>query len=293
MAALPIFTMSRICSLFLLSFALVAPARADLTMVLGAEGAGGATHQVHVREGKVSVANAFDKRVLVFDPSSPPAIVVDHRAKEVIRLDRDSLARAAAALLETRREYLAGLEDRLRDASKEEREKLRPVLDVLHRANDPAAATLPEALRFEPTGEEVVHLGKKVQVARVLEGEEQWGTARLGDRGTLEIEAPDYEALVRFQRYFESLTKGLPNDLRARFGQVGLVAPDGEILLAVKEGEGEEGEERFEMEVLAMDLLPVEEGWFAVPGNYAPGSLVPGEKTRNLQEKAPEKALEK
>ncbi len=265
-------------------FAFALPARADLTLVLGHPDGGGPSHQVHVKEGRVAVVNAFDKRVLVFDGADNSAVVVDHARKEVTGLSREALEKLVVSMVETRRQYLADLEKRLDELPKDEREKLRGVMDFLHLTTEPRGSVMPAQLRFEGTGDLVDRFGEPAERARVFREEQPWGTALLGDWAKYGISESDHAALMSVQAFFDEISRGMPSELRAQFGQVGLVAPDGRLLLEIrqderlieKNGEGEgaaEGEEPFRLEVMAMDGKPVESGWFEVPEDFTRMSL--------------------
>ena len=277
-------------------FLAVPPAQADLTLVLGQSAEEGPTHQVHVKNGKVSVANALDKKLLVFDSASDSAVVVDHAKKEVTELSRDALERLVASMVDTRRRYLAGLEEKLDELSQKDQDRLSEVMDWLHLSTEPRGSAAPKSLDFQKTGGQVEVLGKAGEKAVVIQSGEPWGSAVVADRETLGISDGDFSALREFQQWVEDTTRGLPGEVQAQFGQVQLVTPTGDLLLQIQETvkTAEGGETTgLNLEVLRMDGESVEDGWFAIPEDFTRMSLyaVPkpeagqAEKAENVSEK--------
>ena len=277
-------------------FLAVLPARADLTLVLGESAGEGPTHQVHVKTGKVSVANALDRKLLVFDAASDTAVVVDHARKEVTELSREALERLVASMVDTRKRYLAGLEERLDELSQKDQDRLREVMDWLHLSTEPRGSAAPAALEFQKTGGQVEFQGKAGKKAVVRQDGEPWGTAVTADRETLGISEEDFSALREFQQWVDDTTRGLPGEVQAQFGEVQLVTPAGELLLRIQEKAAsvESGDRPgLTQEVLRMDGEAVEDGWFAIPEDFTRMSLyaIPepdsgrAEKAGNVSEK--------
>ncbi len=256
----------------------------DVTLVYGAEPEGGGTpaptHQVHVREGQLSIANARDKRLLIFDASAGEARVVDHATRRVAVLDRSGLEKMAANLVETQRQVLADMENRLRNLPVEEREALRRVMDELHAASEPDAVRAPEPRSYEETGKTGEILGKPARETRIREGARPVGTGWVLNPGTLGIEEGDEETLRAFGAYFGELVKGLPNALQAQMGQLGMLTTEGMILgRVVAEEDGEETNDeqaatpRVLLELLKVDGGAVESGWFESPEGFEESAL--------------------
>lgn len=279
------------------------PLHADVTLVYGASPeAGGVpapTHQVHVRDGKLSIANARDKRLLIFDASTGEARVVDHAARRVAVLDRSGVEKMAAELVETQRQVLADMENRLRNLPSDEREALRRVMDELHAASAPDAVRAPPQRSFEDTGKVGKVLGKSARQSLIREGDRQVGTGWVLDPEALGIDEEDAKMLEAFEGFFEELTKGLTNALRAQWGQLGMLIPGGEILGRLvepgAEGARAGGDEapRVLLELLKVDAGEIEPGWFEIPESFSETALdrlsasgdeaVPGEE--NLSRK--------
>lgn len=256
----------------------------DVTLVYGASPEGGGdpapTHQVHVREGKLSIANAMDKRLLIFDASAGEARVVDHATRRVAVLDRLGLEKMAANLVETQRQVLADMENRLLNLPVEEREALRRVMDELHAANEPDAVRAPGPRSFEETGKSGDILGKPARETRIRDGARPVGTGWVLDPGTLGIGEGDEETLRAFGAYFAELVKGLPNALQAQLGQLGMLTTEGMILGRVVAAEDDEkpDDERAEaprilLELLKVDGGAVESGWFEAPEGFVESAL--------------------
>ncbi|MCB1231446.1 MAG: hypothetical protein KDN19_14335 [Verrucomicrobiae bacterium] len=255
---------------------------ADTTLVFGLAGsdgkAGAPSHQIHVKGGKVSVANAADKRLLVFDAAKESAMVVDHAAKQVTELNRDSVEFLTEGILEARRRFLSDLEDRLRSEPKEDRERLRDLMDRLHRATEEQGFPSRFDLTFELTGKSESRLGVSAGIAEVSEGNIKWGTAALADPEGLRISSEDLAALKSFQNFFDELTKGLPGNLRAQFGEVLILSPEDQIFMSIEKSATTANGEvatTFQMNLLHFDHDEVEDGWFEAPADFQRMSLYP------------------
>ena len=266
---------------------------ADATLVFGSTGEGKTqpSHQIHLKAGKVSIANANDKRLLVYDSATNTASVVDHGKKEVAELNRAAFEEMAAELIETQRLVLEEMEGKLRDLPKEKREELRRVMEVLHRSNDPDSAGKAGELRFETTGKTGEWLGKKVKRANVYLREKMWGTALIADGASIGLSAEDFSAALAFQRYFDSVTKGLPAAVGQLFGKSGIVTEDGQLIVKLdQEKSGDEPAESIGL--LRIDHEPVESGWFEVPSDFAKTSLKPHDPAAESEKKTDPEATE-
>ncbi len=265
---------------------------ADVTLVYAqageGESTGGPTHQIHLRDGRVSIANAADKRLLIFDAEARQAWVVDHREETVTELTREALEGLAATLVETQRQVLAEMEDKLRDLPREEREELRRVMDVLHRSTDPDAGAPPEARRFEVTGKQSEMLGMTVSEARVFVGDQPWGTALLAGPGTAGLPEKERESVRAFGRFFDALAAGLPSSLRHRLGDLAILSPDGRLVTKLSR----EGGETI-LELLRLDREPVDPGWFTVPGDFTVVPIIPAENPPGTANKSNANSSEK
>jgi hypothetical protein len=244
-------------------------ANADVTLVYGHGADTGEvptpTHQVMIRDGQVAIANAADKRLLIFDSKAGSAWVVDHDFKEKTPVTAEGLEKLAARLMESQQRALAEIEKKMSQMSKEDREGLRPTLDMLQAAvASPEKLTAP-AYRVEEVGHTEKFLGIEAKGAWLLKGDAKIAQTLLASPEAAGLKEEDRAALVGLSGYLERLTKGLPAMVRASLGLSGLIAPDGRLVLkSVPEAAGGS-----RMELLAIRSDAVEKGWFNAPADYA------------------------
>ncbi len=285
---------------------LASEVRADATLVYGTstESEPGRktapSHQVHIRGGKVSIANAVDKRLLVFDAKTGRATVVDHGARQRADLDAESVERLAMALEETQRKVLAAMEDKLRDLPKKERDEMRRAMDLLHAAGAGDDSSKADRHRFVETGKAAVFRGMKVSGAEIQRGGKPWGKALLADREELGLSEEDHATLMAFQRFFDALTAALPGRMRQQFGGLNFVTAAGKMPVSLERKKSgaaaTEDDVGADLELLRVDRTDVEDGWFRVPADYEEIPLHPvagGGEERSGAGKSAKNTLEK
>lgn len=243
-------------------------AQADMTLVYGQGIDTGevpaATHQVMIRDGKVAIANSADKRLLIFDSKADSAVVVDHDFKEKTTVTAEGLEKLAARLMESQQLALAEIEKKMSQMSKEDREGLRPTLEMLQ-----AALATPEKLkapsfRVEEVGHTEKFLGIEARGAWLLKGDAKVAQTLLASGEAAGLKEEDRAALIGLSAYLERLTMGLPAMVRSSLGLGGLISPDGRLVLkSVPEAAGGT---RMELRSIRRDA--VEKGWFNVPDDY-------------------------
>lgn len=261
------------CLLALLGGLSVLPARADVTLVYGEAVDTGETpaptHQVHVREGGVSIANAVDKRLLIFDAAAGLITVVDHGSRRKTSLDDDGIRRLAAKFAEAQQKTLAQIEEKLAKLPKEEREVLRETVDMLHAVNVSPEKLAAPVYRYEDTGKKEEFLKIPAAEATLFRGDQPESLALLATREASGLSESDHAALRGLQDHLERLTKVLPTYMRSWLGSQGMLSGDGRLALRIVRGGDPANGGGRRMELLRIDHEPLEAGWFAVPEDYA------------------------
>ncbi|MCB1078847.1 MAG: hypothetical protein KDM64_13590 [Verrucomicrobiae bacterium] len=231
------------------------------------------THHIHLKDGRISIANAVDKRLLIFDSKTGRATVVDHRAKQVSDFDDDGIRRLTARIIETQRQVLAEIEGKLSKLPKEERDALRETVDMLHEINQSPEKLNAPTYRYEGAGKSETLLGVKAEEATLLKGDKPVATALLATREASGIPESEFAALNGLQRRFDQLAKVLPPHLQSWLGAQGMLSVDGMLALRVLPMEDLEVGGGRRLELLRIDHEPIEEGWFSIPDSYEKISL--------------------
>ena len=255
------------------------PCHADLTLVYGSGTVdaepGRPTHQVHVSEGKVSIANTRNRRLLIYDTSSNRAVVVDHQAKQVIPLQRKEVEKMAEIYLETQRQVLADLERKIKDLPAKEQAALRSMMDVLHAGIEISVSeTVSEGELADLERQEAV-AGIEATVAEIRRGEEETPveTVWVVDSSRGRWSPSDLETLRGLDRYFADLNRGLPAGLRKELGELRFLDRRGRLILK-RESRQDTDESGALLEVRRLDLDPIEKGWFEIPADFADSTLL-------------------
>lgn len=248
------------------------PSAADVTLVYGEAPDTGErpqpTHQIHVQGSRVSIANAADKRLLIYDHGSRRATIVDHATKRRSDFDTDGVRRLAAQFLDSQRQMLDQIEKRMESLPKDERDKLRETVDMLQLANRNPEKLAAPVFRHEETGKKETFLGMEGVEAMLLRGDKPEALTLLATREVTKIGEEEFGALMGLQTHLESLARGLPADMQSWLGPQGMLSGDGRLALRIlTDGDPALGGSR-RMELLRLDHGKVEKGWFEVPEDY-------------------------
>ena len=245
------------------------------------------SHQVHVKEGKIAIANAVDRRLLIFDSRSGEATIVDHEAKRAYALGQEMLEDLAEDYLETQRKVLSEMERQVDELPANERAGLQRILEMLHKEID--AATSGAKTRKDLwtwTEIEVSVNGTKARKGRLNEG--------TTDEEQLWVATDDQELLTREERsqfsaldqFFQKLAETLPRGLREDLGDLRFLAPDGSLVLRREQREGDPPVST-RLEILQLDRKEVEAGWFSIPAGFEEAAVgEPSEREESGSETA-------
>jgi hypothetical protein len=250
-------------------------ARADSTLVFGEVDAGGQvatlTQQIHLRDGVMSLAAADSKRLMIFNARTSTAYVVDHQEKKYISFDPEKVAKMAENFAQTQEQVLGGLEGKLAELPKEERERLQGFMDKLHQVAAEQMQKEPER-KYVDTGKSAEVGEWKAQVVEVLEDGEKKSTLYMVDYRDIGLSRGEYETLVNFQAYIERIANNVPAGLRKNFGDFRMLTEAEKVPVQVTRLDPKSGEETTER-LANVIREPIEEGWFTVPEGYERDTL--------------------
>lgn len=244
--------------------------RADSTLVFGEVEADGQvtayTQQIHLRDGEMSVAAAGNKRLMIFNARTSTASMVDHQKKKYISFDPEKVAKMAEKFAQTQEQVLGGLEGRLSELPKDQRDRLKGFMDKLHQVATEQMEKEPER-KYVNTGKSARVGEWTAQEIEVREEGTRTSTLYVVNHGEVGLSQGEYDTLVKFQQYIERIANNVPAGLRKNFGDYRMLTEAGKVPVQITRPDPESGGEKTER---LADVIhePIEDGWFTVPEGY-------------------------
>ena len=185
--------------------------------------------RMHVSSTQMAITAEGSDITTVFDAEKGQLFTVDRDNETVMEIEPEALADKAEQHIQTRVKVLEGMEARLAQIPKEEREKLQTVMDEIHEVNRKATE---EPLETQYVGRpEIAKIGDfDAKVIDAFRGERLTGTYFLVDKSKLGIGDEEFAVIEAFQFFLHLLSEKMPAGMRKGLGDYDLLVSDeGEI----------------------------------------------------------------